>query len=463
MKKTTALVLAAFMLAAMLAGCQSATPSTQPATSPPATSAPVASTPAPTEAPVYNPKAYAGTELVFSCLDTANYKKMDNLLPYLEVATGIKLTIDYIPENAYMTKLQVVLSSQTGEYDACYANNKMYPVLFPSGWLQPLDSYLNDPTKTDPNYNYADFVPKISANLNYEGKIMGIPFGTESNILYYNKKMFAAAGLTAPPQTMQDVYDYAKKLNKPEIGQAGIAMLGTREGNVNGYGWIMMWLGMGGSWTPAGQEKYTVLASETAIKTTEMWADMLRNYGPQGISNYGWNELYLAMQQEKVAMVIATTKDYPLFTDPAKSKIADHLGYACIKGQGTEYTVGNIGAWVVPSSGKHIDAAWTAIQFMTSKESQTNQVIQKDVVDVTRQSVIDSTVFGSKYNAEWAAATKEAYSHGCVQYTPLIPQGGQIREYLAIALSKALSGQATAKDAMVEANENVKKLLAEQK
>ena len=449
-KRSIAILLSAALVLFFLAGCSKPAPQASTA----------AKAPAAAPAAAFNPKAYTGTNLVFSCLDTVNYKKLTNLFSHLKDDTGINLTIDYIPENAYMTKLQVVLSSKTGEYDASYANNKMYPVLFPAGWIEQLDSYLKDPVKTDPTYNYADIVPKIAQSLTFQGKIMGIPFGSESSLLYYNKTMFAAAGLTTPPKTMQDVYDYAKKLHNPKKGVAGIAMLGTREGNVNGYGWIMQWLTMGGTWTPAGKEPYTVLADDTAVKCTTMWTDLLRNYGPPGISNFGWNELYLAMQQEKVAMVIATTKDYPVFVDPTKSKIGDHLGYACIQGPaGTDFTVGNIGAWVMPNSGKNKDAAWAAIQYMTSAASQLRQVQEMDSVDIIRQSVLSSQVFGSKYNAEWAAATKEAFAHGSVEYTPLIPEGGQIREYLAIALSKCLSGQATPAAAMKEANDNVKKLL----
>ncbi len=406
-------------------------------------------------------KPYAGTQVVFSCLDTSIYRKLENLLPLLEQKTGIKLSFDFIPENAYMTKLQVVLAAGSGEYDVMYANNKMYPVLFPSGWIMPLDVYLKDTSLTNADYDYADFVPGIAQNVMYKGQIMGIPFGTESNILYYNKKLFADNGLKVPPKTMAEVAEYAKKLNHPEKGYAGIAMLGTREGNVNGYGWIMLWLGMGGSWVPAGKTPYAVLANPEAIKAAEVWTDMLTKYGPKGISNYGWNELYLAMQQGKVAMVIATTKDYPTFTDPTKSKIGDVMGYACIKGPGDQYTVGNVGAWLMPSSGKNSKAAWAALQFMTSKEAQTKQVVEKDSVDPTRRSVLDSKVFGGKYNAEWAAASKEAFAHGNLEYTPLIAQGGQIREYLAIALSKSLSGQMTPKQAMEEANANVVKLLAQ--
>jgi multiple sugar transport system substrate-binding protein len=406
-------------------------------------------------------KPYAGTQVVFSSLDTSILRKFDNLIPWLEQKTGIKLSIDYIPENAYMTKLQVVLAAGSGEYDAVYANNKMYPVLFPSGWIMPVDDYLKNPSLTNADFDYADFIPGVAQNVMYKGKVMGIPFHSESNLLYYNKKLLADNGFKVPPKTMAEVYEYAKKLNHPEKGYAGIAMLGTREGNVNGYGWIMFWLGMGGSWVPAGKTPYAVLANPEAVKAAEVWTDMLTNYGPKGISNYGWNELYLAMQQEKVAMVIATTNDYPTFTDPTKSKIGDVMGYACIKGPGDQYTVGNIAAWLMPSSGKNTKAAWAAIQYMTSKEAQIKQVVEKDSVDPTRKSVLDSKEFGSKYNAEWAAATKEAFAHGNLEYTPLIAQGGQIREYLAIALSKSLSGQMTPKLAMEEANANVVKLLAQ--
>ncbi len=84
--------------------------------------------------------------------------------------------MDYIPESAYMTKLQVVLAAGSGEYDIMYANNKMYPVLFPSGWILPLDDYLKDSKLTNADFNYADFVPKIAQNVMYNGKIMGIPF-----------------------------------------------------------------------------------------------------------------------------------------------------------------------------------------------------------------------------------------------------------------------------------------------
>jgi ABC-type glycerol-3-phosphate transport system substrate-binding protein len=403
--------------------------------------------------------SFAGTKLVLSSLDTSILRKNDNLLPLLKERTGIDLSIEYIPESAYMTKLQVVLAAGSGEYDIMYANNKMYPVLFPTGWILPVDEYLADPKMTSKEWDYGDFVPAIAANVKYEGKTMGIPFHSESNLLYYNKKLLADNGFKEPPKTVLEVYEYAKKLHHPEKGYAGVALIGTREGNVNGYGWIMVWLALGGSWRPAGKTPYAVLANPEAIQAAEIWTDMLKNYGPPGISNYGWNELYLAMQQEKVAMVISPTNDYPTYTDPTKSKIGEVMGYQCLKGPGDKYTVGNIAAWLIAKGSKNPKAAWAAITLLTSKEAQIKQVVEKNSVNPTRNSVLSSKEF-QKYDPAWAAATKEAFAHGNLEYTPLIPQGGQIREYLAIALSKSLSGQMSPKDAMEEANANVVKLLA---
>lgn len=462
MKKALAVLLVLIMIPMLFYGCQSS-PKQEPSgdvtssqsSAPDASSAAVKSD--------FDPLKYSGQEVVFSCLDTTIYKKFDSLLPKLEKDTGIKLTIDYIPENAYITKMQVVNSSQTGEYDASYANAKMYPGWFASGWVQPLDDYLNDPTKTFPDFKYDDFIPGLTQDLKYNDKIMAIPWESESNILYYNKNMFAEAGLTTPPKTMEEVAEYAKKLHNPAAGHAGIAMLGTRESGVNGFTWIMQWFALGGNWKPEGKEPYTVLADEPAINATKLWTNLLTNYAPEGIANYGWNELYLSMQQEKVAMIIATTSDYPELADPSKSKVADHLGCACIKGMGDKYTIGNISTWIMSSAGKNKDATWVAMQYMTSEASQKSMVTEQDFVGVTRQSVMDSDEFAKQFDPEWAAAAKEAYQHAIMEYSPAIPQGPQIREYLGIALSKCLSGQATPEAAMKEANDNVVKLLAKNK
>jgi multiple sugar transport system substrate-binding protein len=46
-----------------------------------------------------------------------------------------------------------------------------------------------------------DIMPKFLKDTDYQGTAYGIPFTTSTRALYYNKKIFAAAGITSPPST----------------------------------------------------------------------------------------------------------------------------------------------------------------------------------------------------------------------------------------------------------------------
>ena len=56
------------------------------------------------------------------------------------------------------------------------------------------------------------FAPAALSYTSYQGKQVALPVLTDAYGLYYNKTMFAKAGLTDPPKTMSELMDYAKKL-----------------------------------------------------------------------------------------------------------------------------------------------------------------------------------------------------------------------------------------------------------
>src|SRR5206468_9129455 len=61
----------------------------------------------------------------------------------------------------------------------------------------------------------ANLFPKTSQYYTqYNGKRCALPFLADVYGLYYNKKMFRAAGLKGPPKTMSQLTAYAKKLTK---------------------------------------------------------------------------------------------------------------------------------------------------------------------------------------------------------------------------------------------------------
>ncbi|MEU3303580.1 ABC transporter substrate-binding protein [Streptomyces sp. NPDC006678] len=73
--------------------------------------------------------------------------------------------------------------------------------------LKPfLDKAKIDPAKT--------FLPQMAKYTEHEGKRCTVPLLGDAYGLYYNKKAFAQAGITAPPKTLSEFDEVAKKLTK---------------------------------------------------------------------------------------------------------------------------------------------------------------------------------------------------------------------------------------------------------
>jgi multiple sugar transport system substrate-binding protein len=91
--------------------------------------------------------------------------------------------------------------------------------------------------------NPSNLVP-VFANLgSYKGTQYGIPFTTSSRTLFYNKKLFAQAGITSAPQTWDDVKADALKIKA--LGKIGYGLpLGSEEAQAETLLWM---LGNGGN------------------------------------------------------------------------------------------------------------------------------------------------------------------------------------------------------------------------
>ena len=399
-------------------------------------------------------KPHAGKTLKVLATEVEFYKHLSTIAEDFTEKTGMTLEIETLPDASFLPKAQLVYSSGSADYDILASNNIYIGQIASGKWAVPLNNYVKD----DPTWDFDDFLPKLIDQVTIDGNILGIPSFGDAVILYYNKEMFAEAGLTKPPDSYEELMEDAKILNKPDKGQYGIAMRGSREASGNGYSWIMIWTAFGGSWHVDGKKPYVVLDEPEAIKAAEFWGELLGNYGPPGIQSYTYNEMLQSFEQGKTAMMIDSTVWMPRVENPDESLVAGKTGYHCIPGKGVPAVTWS---WFLNAGSKDKDAAWEGIKWMTSKEVITKQVEDKVLAAVARQSVLDSDIFAKTYNQEWGKANATALAMGISEYTPRIVQGPQIREILAVALSDILTKQATAEEAMIGANKQVEKLLEE--
>lgn len=80
--------------------------------------------------------------------------------------------------------------------------------------------------------NWDDFIPAVLGYYLHDGKLYSLPFNSSTPILYYNKDIFAAAGLDPerPPQTWQELEEVSRK-----VLEAGAARYGFTTGWPCGY------------------------------------------------------------------------------------------------------------------------------------------------------------------------------------------------------------------------------------
>ncbi|KIZ13657.1 extracellular solute-binding protein [Streptomyces natalensis] len=125
------------------------------------------------------------------------------------------------------------------------------------GQLYSVDKLLSIPTE-------ADFTQSLADAGEYQRVPYGMPFGASTRRLFYNKKLFAQAGITSPPKTWDDIAHDAKLLKDHGVKMPFALPLGPEETQAETLMWM---LGGGGGYTDS-IGKYT-LDSPQNVKTFE--------------------------------------------------------------------------------------------------------------------------------------------------------------------------------------------------
>ncbi|MFE9880970.1 extracellular solute-binding protein [Streptomyces sp. NPDC005784] len=119
------------------------------------------------------------------------------------------------PDSEYYTKLQQMLRSPKTAPDLVYEDTFLINSDITSGYLKPLDPYL------DKWSDWGRFIDTAKAAAKaQDGKTYGVPDGTDTRGLWFDKGVFAKAGLPADwqPKTWDDILTAARTIKKKVPG-----------------------------------------------------------------------------------------------------------------------------------------------------------------------------------------------------------------------------------------------------
>ena len=223
------------------------------------------------------------------------------------------------------------------------------------------------------NFNMDVFAPAALSYTSYQGKQVALPVLTDAYGLYYNKTMFAKAGLTEPPKTMSELMDYAKKLTvrdaNGDIKIAGFVPLNA----FNEFGPSDLAHAWGAKWFDASNK--AVLASDPGWANAFTWQKQLVDwYGKDAITKFyaTWVDKEWTPDQVfetgNVAMIWdGEWRTKMIANDKATIDYAT-APFPAADDQPQMYGSGRVGGTIcgIPRGAKNPQAAWLLVKYMST-------------------------------------------------------------------------------------------------
>ncbi len=235
-------------------------------------------------------------ELKFWTFHTNAEREFMESLPekYKAVNPNVNVTYENFPESDYMgTKLTTAFAANSGP-DVFVMSSGDFLKYANSGVAMDLTSYYTDAILND-------FLPSSIDAVTVNNKIVGIPFEVELLGLYYNKDMFAAAGINVP-KTWDDLISATQKLKKDDVAPLVIE---TTKGYYQNFTWYPFLWQTGANILDAATKTGT-FEGDGVEKSLKLWGDLINAGAPSKLSIPLTNDISL-LGTGKAAMQICGT------------------------------------------------------------------------------------------------------------------------------------------------------------
>lgn len=227
------------------------------------------------------------------------------------------------------------------------------------GLLAPLDDFKSKQGYKDEDFYAGSWSHFVSAE---DGKLYAAPAYTEARALFYRKDLFEAAGISAPPKTLDELVEDGKKLSNG-TDHFGLA---DQSGDLDLHFFSWFLYSYGGDVYDADHAKCTL----TGPKAVEALAFYKRLYDENIIpkdpakrvaTSQGFETGYYAMAESGAWWLSLIPREAP--------QIEGKWTAAPLPTGATTITYGHPNAWLVPAAAKNPDGAQAWIAFMLKPEN----------------------------------------------------------------------------------------------
>ena len=325
-------------------------------------------------------------------------------------------------------------------------------------------------------FDTSKFLPTALAAYATAGVQWAMPFNLSNPVLFYNRKMFAAAGLdpNKPPTSLDEMRAMSQQIVDSGVAAYGLAL---ESGFDSGGGWyVEQWFCKAGEFYVDGDNGRTTRATKVLYDNQagvdlmtflqQMLNDKLAvNVGDNSASGYD-NLLKMADEKEPAAMTINTSASLGpvlqvLGTGQFPQITGDDVGVGPMPGPDGKpgALIGGAALWVVNSGdAARTAAAWDYLTYLVGAQQQSEWAVATGYVPV-RTDALET----DPYKTTVATDPRFAVAYQQLLDTPDAPTSAgpvvgplrEVRTVLATAVASIFAGAdpATAlKDAAAQAN-----------
>lgn len=318
------------------------------------------------------------------------------------------VTIDYqtVPFSDAQNKFKTAAAAKSGAPDILRADVGWVAEFASLGYLYALDG-------TDLTADKTDYLATPLASTTYNGKSYGVPQVTDSLGLFYNKKMFAAAGITAAPKTWDELKSAAATI-KEKTGKDGVAL------NPAGYFMLPFIYGEGGDMVDAKAKSITI-GNAAAVKGATTIQSLLASPGfTKPAATDAYSSIMTAFKAGNVAMVVQGPWELANMKKATDFGGLDNLGIAPVPAGSVKAGAPVGGHDYVIYSGMDANKAQAAIAFVKFMSSVDSQVKLADSLGLLPTRTAAYTKVTNPVIAAFQPVMASAVPR------PWIPEGGKL-------------------------------------
>jgi multiple sugar transport system substrate-binding protein len=274
-----------------------------------------------------------------------------------------------------------------------------------------------------------------------DNKAYMIPYGFYIRALFYNKKLFQEAGLSGPPQTLDEFMTASEKISALP-GKTGYCLRGSKGGF---SGWYMFMATMNGKGDWFTEDGTSTFNEPGAVKGFQFLVDIYqKGYAPKDSVNWGFNEIVAGfysgtcamLDQDPDALIAIAEKmdknDFAVAPMPLgpSGKSFPTIGYA---------------GWSMFSASEHKDDAWKLIAHLSNATSNLEWAKFVGVIPTHKGADQDPHFTGENY-AGWFTELNDP-KYELTAYPAHLEKLGYLFDVMSVETSqKALLGQMTAQE-----------------